>query len=260
MSEFYDFVFKDLDLRNKLILDAALGSGEATYLWAKNIVEQGGTSKIISIDTFDIPGMNEEEWKEKIKERLGKYNEYVDIKKADIFYLDFLDNESIDIINCDDTLVFLNPKPLKLLSVFKNFYRILKTSGKLIITSEIPVKKFDNPDNEGQWRRWNLAKAIYNLKGEIWSSEPLPKEVKFALECIDFKVYDEKIFPEKKNFKYQNCMDEWREIMFKDVEKLHWSDIVKNILRKEIDGIYNKVLKDGYLMNPALYVLKCIKE
>jgi len=82
MSEFYDFVFNDLDLRNKLILDAALGSGEATYLWAKNIVEQGGTSKIISIDTFDIPGINEEEWKEKIKERLGKYNEYVDIKKV----------------------------------------------------------------------------------------------------------------------------------------------------------------------------------
>ena len=260
MSEFYNFIFRDLDLRNKLILDAALGSGEATYLWAQNIVEQGGTSKIISIDTFDIPGMNEKEWKEEIRERLGKYKEYVDIKKADIFYLDFLDNESIDIINCDDTLVFLNPKPLKLLSALKNFYRILKTSGKLIITSEIPIENFDNPDNEGQWRRWNLSKVIYNLKGETWSSEPLPDEVKFALELIDFKVYDKKTFPEKKNFKYQDCMNEWREIMFKNVEKLHWSNKVKDILRKEINEIYNKVLKDGYLINPAIYVLKCKKD
>jgi len=254
MEKFYDFVLEDLDLRNKSILDAAVGTGESTYFWAKRIHEQGGTSKIISIDN-DLPQV----WKDKIKTRLGEYSRYVELKEADIFNLSFLKDKSIDIVNCDDTIVFLNPKPLKLLLALKEFGRVLKPGGYLIITSEIPIESFDNPDNEGQWRRWNLAKGIYSLKGKIWSSEPLPNEVKFALELISFKVYAEKVFPEKKNFKYQGCMNEWKEIMLKDVEELPWNNRIKDVLRKEVNEIYNKVMEDDYLMNPATYVLKCKK-
>ncbi len=255
MNEFYKFVFENLDLKNKLILDAAVGAGESTYFWAKKIHQQGGTSQIISIDN-DLS----DEWNKKTREHLNEYNKYVQFKKADIFDLNFLENESVDIINCDDTIVFLNPKPLKLLSALKNFYRVLQASGELIITSEIPIERFDNPDNEGQWRRWNLAKAIYNLKGETWSSEPLPNEVKLALELIGFKVYAEKRFPEKKNFKYQECMNEWKEIMLRDVEEIPWNNYFKDDLRKEIDEIYYMVMERGYLMNPALYILKCKKD
>jgi len=258
MNEFYDFVLKDLDLKNKIILDAAVGVGESTYFWAERIDEQGGTSKIISIDAFDIPIISEKEWKEEIKKRLGKYNKYVQLKKADIFDLNFLENEEIDIVNCDDTLVFLNPKPLKLLSVLKGFHRVLKPSGDLIITSEIPIEHIKNPSYEGQWRRWNLAKAIYCLKGETWSSEPLPEEVKFALQLMGFKVYAEKTFPKKKNFKYQECMNEWKAIMLNDIKNLAW-DNLKDTLIESVDMVYRKVKKDGYLMNPALYILKCRK-
>ncbi|HIH96739.1 MAG TPA: class I SAM-dependent methyltransferase, partial [Thermoplasmata archaeon] len=91
MSEFYDFVLEDLDLKNKFILDAAVGAGEATYFWAKRIYEQEGTSKIISIDN-DLPGV----WREKIKTRLGEYGKYVELKEADIFDLSFLEDESVD--------------------------------------------------------------------------------------------------------------------------------------------------------------------
>jgi len=254
MEKFYDFVLEDLDLKSKIILDAAVGAGESTYFWAKRIHKQGGTSKIISVD-IDLPQI----WKDRIKERLGEYRKYVELKEADIFDLNFLEDESIDIINCDDTIVFLNPKPLKLLFALKEFERVLKPGGHLIITSEIPIESFNNPENEGQWRRWNLAKAVYNLKGETWSSEPLPEEVKLALELMGFKVYAEKIYPEKKNFKYQECMNEWKDIMLKDVKVIPWNTPLKDILRKEIDEIYNKVMKDRYLMNPALYMLKCKK-
>ncbi len=255
MEEFYEFVLEGLDLRNKVILDAAVGAGESTYFWAKRVHEQGGSSKIISVDN-DLPQV----WKDRIKTKLGEYSKYVELKEADIFNLSFLKDRSIDIVNCDDTIVFLNPKPLKLLLALKEFERVLKSGGHLIITSEIPVESYDNPDNEGQWRRWNLAKAIYNLKGEIWSSEPLPDEVKFALQLIGFRVYAERIFPESKNFKYQECMNEWKTMMLKDVEELPWNTHLKDALRKEIEETYSKVMKDGYLMNPALYVLKCKKE
>jgi ubiquinone/menaquinone biosynthesis C-methylase UbiE len=255
MKEVYNFVLEALDLKNKFILDAAVGGGESTYFWAKGVHKQGGTSKIISIDN-DFS----DAWDEKVKKSLGEYSKYVQLKEADIFDLSFLEDKSIDIINCDDTIVFLNPKPLKLLLALKQFDRVMKSGGHLIITSEIPIESFDNPENEGQWRRWNLAKAIYNLKGETWSSEPLPNEVKFALELIGFKIYAEKVFPEKKNFKYQECMNEWKEIMLKDVEKLPWNNHLKDALGKEIYETYNKVIKDEYLVNPSLYVLKCKKE
>ena len=255
MKKIYEFVLEGLDLRNKVILDAAVGAGESTYFWAKKVHEQGGTSRIISVD-IDLP----EVWKDRIRARLGNYSRYIELRKADIFDLHFLKDESIDIINCDDTIVFLNPKPLKLLLALKEFERVLKPGGHLIIKSEIPVENYDNPENEGQWRRWNLAKAIYNLKGETWSSEPLPEEVKFALQLIGFKVYAEKIFPKSKSFKYKECMDEWKEIMLKDVEGLPWGNYLKKALRREIEETYNKVIKDGYLMNPTLYVLKCEKR
>ena len=253
MSEFYDFALEDLDLRNKIILDAAVGAGKATYFWAKRVHEQGGTSKIISIDNDFSNG-----WEEKIKKRLGEYNKYVHLKEADIFHLNFLEDESTDIINCDDTIAFLNPKPLKLLSALKEFHRVLKPSGDLIIASEIPIENFENPANEGQWKRWNLAKAICCLKGETWSSEPLPEEVKFALKLIGFKVYAEKTFPKKKNFKYQACMDEWKEITLKDVEKIPWNNL-KDALIKSVNEVYERVTKDGFLMNPSLSMLKCRK-
>ncbi len=254
MGKIHEFVLENLDLRDKMILDAAVGAGESTYFWAKKVHEQGGTSKIISIDN-DLP----EIWIERIQKRLGEYSKYVELREADIFDLGFLEDESVDIVNCDDTIVFLNPTPLKLLIALKEFERVLKPGGHLIITSEIPIQSLDNPENEGQWRRWNLAKAIYNLKGETWSSEPLPDEVKFALKLLGFKVYAEKIFPPIKNFKYQECMNEWKAIMLKDVEDLPWDNSIKDVLRKEISDIYNKVVEDGYLMNSALYVLKCKK-
>ena len=255
MGKLYDFVLEGLDLKNKIILDAAVGAGESTYFWAKAIHEQGGTSKIICVDN-DLPQI----WKERIKRRLGEYSKYIELKEADIFDLHFIKDESIDIINCDDTIVFLNPKPLKLLSALKEFERVLKPGGHLIITSEIPIENFDNPENEGQWRRWNLAKAVYNLKGETWSSETLPEELKFALKLLGFNVYAEKIFPPKKNLNHKEVMNEWKEIMLKDIKEIPWDDDLKNILIKEMNKIYDKVMKDRYLMNPAMYVLKCEKN
>ena len=88
MSEFYDLVLEDLDLRNKLILDAAVGAGEATYFWAKRIYEQGGTSKIIYIDN-DLPGV----WKEKIQTRLGEYGKYVEYREDSLGQLQRCSNK-----------------------------------------------------------------------------------------------------------------------------------------------------------------------
>ncbi len=255
MGKIHDFVLDGLDLRNKVILDAAVGAGVSTYFWAKAVHEQGGTSKIICVDN-DLPQI----WIDRIKKRLGEYSRYIELREADIFDLHFIKDESIDIVNCDDTIVFLNPRPLKLLTALKEFKRVLKPGGHLIITSEIPVESLENPDNEGQWRRWNLSKAIYDLKGETWSSEPLPEELKFALDILGFDVYAEKVFPSAKNSRHKEVMDEWRELMLKDIEEIPWDNELKGALNKAVNRVYDKVMSDGFLMNPSIYVLKCKKR
>ena len=53
-------------------------------------------------------------------------------------------------------------------------------------------------------------------------------------------------------------MNEWKEVMLKNIEKIPW-DSSKDTLIKNVNEVYEKVKKDGYLMNPALYVLKCSK-
>ena len=105
-----NFVFKGLDVKNKTILDAAVGAGKSTYFWAKRLHEKGGNSKIISVDN-DLPRI----WRKKIEERLGNYMQYVELREGDIFNLNFINDNSIDIINCDDTIIFLNKKPMQLL-------------------------------------------------------------------------------------------------------------------------------------------------
>ena len=256
MNEIYEFALDGLNLHNKLILDAAIGAGYATKIWAEQIDEEGGTSKIIGVDSFDIPGENEEEWKKEIEERLGNLKKYVEIRKADIFNLDFLDDESVDIINCDDTLVFLNPKPLKVLQALNEFRRVLKKGGILVIVTELPMER----RNEGQWLRWNFAKGIYAMNAEVWSTEIDREELKYALKLMNFEILDERVFPEKKSVKDEVTMKEWLRIMINYANSLPYSENFRECIKNEAKAIYEKILNDGYLLISPYYVIKAIKS
>ncbi len=256
MNEIYEFALKDINFENRVILDAALGAGYATKLWAERIEEEEGTSKIIAVDTFDIPGENEEEWKKEVEERLGKLMKYVEIRKADIFNLNFLPDESVDIINCDDTLVFLNPKPLKVLQALGEFKRILKPGGILVIVTELPLEN----RNEGQWLRWNFAKGVYAMNGEIWSTEIEPEELKYALKLIGFEILDDREFPAKRRENYKDTMDEWLRIIENYADKLPYSKDLQSAIKEEARRIYQKVKEDGYIMDPPYYVAKAKKN
>ena len=230
MSDFYDYVLEDLDLKRKRILDAAVGAGRATYQWARAIHEQEGTGRILAID-IELT----KEWVDRIRKRLGRFGKYVELREGDIFNLGFIRDGTMDIVNCDDTIVFLNPRPMKLLEGLREFHRVLKPGGKLIIVSELPIEYVSEPADEGQWKRWNFAKAVYDLKGETWSCEPMPEETKRALDLVGFEVYEEKAFPKVKNTEsYLPCIDEWRDIMRKDIAGLHWSEHLKKSLLKTL--------------------------
>ncbi len=254
----FSFIFNNLNLKNKTILDAATGAGRATYRWAEQIDKQGGHSRIISVDKFDLPGENEKEWISSIKQSLGEYEKYVDIKKGDIFNLHFLADNSIDIINCDNTIVFLNKEPLQIMNALKEFKRILKPEGILVIVSE---DTFDDltEKNQTQWKRWNLSKAIYNLNGKTWSTEPKIKNVMDALNIIGFKKQDSlRLNAIKNTSNYKTIVKEWKKIMNIEIQKIPFSHNFKTNLKEEVKKIYEKVLKEKYIMTFSYWILKAV--
>lgn len=254
MGELHRFVLQDLDLKNKTILDAAIGAAEATLHWARAIHQQGGTSRIIAVDN-DLNEM----WQDRVHKRLGEYNRYVEFHAADIFHLDFIADGSIDIINCDDTVVFLDDPPLRLLAALREFKRVLKPGGLLFITSEELVSLTADPVHEGQWRRWQFNKTLAALKGKSYSSEPPAEHLKAALELLGFAVYDHRATaPGKWSDGLEAWIDEWRDDCRREIEALPWPSL-KEALRQAADEVRNKIRADGFCVCPPMYVLKCRK-
>jgi ubiquinone/menaquinone biosynthesis C-methylase UbiE len=250
MAEVHEYVLGKLDLRNKKILDAAVGAGKSTWFWAKAIHDQGGSSRIMAIDNDYSGG-----WDEKIRDRLGEFGRYVQLIQADILDLGCLRDGSIDVINCADTILFLNPKPLRLLTALKEFQRLLRPSGRLIVTSEIPVTEHSGPEGEGQWRRWNLSKAIHALMGETWASEPLVEDLTLAMNLLGFDFLSASTFPGgKDSSSVREIMDDWKETTSADIGELSWDDL-KAPLLSAVQKVHENVMRDGYIMAPSKYAL-----
>jgi SAM-dependent methyltransferase len=251
MGTVEEFCLENLTLVDKTILDAAVGLATSTYYWAKKIEEDGGTSKIIGVDRLDSVQVK------KINAKLGELAKYVQLRDLDIFNMHSIPDQSVDIINCHHTIIFLNAIPLKILGALIEFRRVLKPTGILIITSENPIQKITTSNDEGQWRRWNLAKAIAALQGNIWASEPFRGDLERALHLLGFETYDYREFPAVESSDYQATMLEWKEMMLDQIAGLSWSKELKAVLGKEVDEVYAKVEKHKFLKVPGNYVIKC---
>lgn len=255
MAELYrglkNFLTKDLNLNDCVILDAALGNGKSTRRWAEKIDEVGGTSRIVAVDK-EITDEN----LKKINDNLGEFKKHVKIKEGNIFSLDFLENDSIDIINCHDTIIFLNNRPLKLLFALEEFKRVLKIGGKLIITSELPPNPNKDPEAEGEWKRWTLLKMVHEMAGENFATFPRQQELKKALEVFNFEVCDKKTFPARKNTEnYRLVLKETKEIIEDKIPQVPWLELRK-ILRQTTEEVFEDIEKDEYLKALEKIVIK----
>ncbi len=161
------------------------------------------------------------------------------------------------IVNCDDTLVFLNPQPLKLLSALEEFARVLKPGGSLVIVSEYPPQ--DTPEGCGQWQRWNLAKAVWTLNGETWSTEPRPEPVQAALALLGFEDFHLHQVPGRRLTNFQGTIQEWQEVQEAKITEIPWPKL-RQALRDQVQFVRDKIWADGYLMLSDMYVLKCRKQ
>lgn len=249
----YEDSLQGLELSDCLILDCAIGAGEATYYWAAEIQRQGGSSVIHGLDlSFSAAD------RQVIAENLQEFQSLVKLVEGDVRTLANYADSSVDYVLCDDTLVFLAAAIDGVQQALQSFYRVLKPGGRLVLQSEIPIENANFPYEHNQLRRWNFAKAVYALKGEVWSVEPTLVEVEDLVNQAGFTIEQKKLYPVSKQKDPSATIAEWIELMQSEIPALPVSEALKQSLLNETAEIAEAVKKEG-MACPGFFTLRCRK-
>lgn len=193
---FEDFFWKDIDLRNKIILDAGTGLGITTTDIAKRIRRQKADSTIVSIDT-DPEAF-------RVAKRFLRYGSFlrssllklVTFIKADLSHLPIKEG-AIDLVISTRTLADIESFPCRAIRAMAEFHRVLKRGGKVVMSDECPVLLSSSAE-EVAVIRWQLVKAISHFVGRPHAHEIFPEDLQFALELVGFQKCEWKIFKGEK--------------------------------------------------------------
>jgi ubiquinone/menaquinone biosynthesis C-methylase UbiE len=247
-KEMVDYLLGGIDFSNIMVLDAATGAGNITLKLARKMAEANGKGKITSVDI-------DPETFQDVKKKLGELARFVEFVKADLTSMPQIESESFSLVVCTATLCALNDKPLKVLRGLREFHRVLKKEGRLIISEEYPLPKATKPEEEVQVMRWQFYKSVAELvDGEHWA-EIYPENLEYAASLIGFENIEWRRFegdPLRKE-----AMDEWKEVMPEMVNQIK-DKRTQKAFQDLIPKIYKKFEEEGGTYPPS-YIMKMIK-
>lgn len=204
-----------LGKKNVIILDAATGSGRTTLEIAQRI-----TGKVLSVD-IDIS----KDAQDMIRD--AGYASQVEFVEGNLGKMDFLNDNSVDAIISHATLSSVPAEtPFMLYDVFKEFYRVLKPHGFILIFDYYPLKeaairrKADKIAEEA----WRTYKAVAELLGDYHHEELPPEWVCKTLTEVGFQdVKSEKVSERRLSETFgeyvENMLDYVKEIEDKELRK-----------------------------------------
>lgn len=171
-----DFLFHYLYTPDKTILDAGCGLGTTTLFLCQRILAEGGTGRVISVDI-------DKEDLSFAKKRIGELENLVTFLNEDLESMPSIADGSIDEIYLVNTVSWLEMSPLKAVSVFSEFRRILKKGGRLSIHDQYICN-----DSPSIWSKaWTLYKALNHLEGKEHLVEISPEYLAATLSSLYFK-------------------------------------------------------------------------
>ena len=216
------FLWDGIDLNGKMVLEGGTSWGNTTDIIAKKVRENKWSTDLVSID-IDDSHFSE------IESRLQKDFNNLSLRRGDLSSLGFIEDQSIDVIICNYTLSSVDQFPMRALSALKEFYRVLKPGGDLLITEEMPIWSVDSSSYPYWSKRLRIIKSISVLRGMSYFNEIHPKDLEIALKTVGFKniIWDE--FTEKINAE--------RATKFLDKRK--------QTLIKGLDDLDNKKVNEG---------------
>lgn len=244
MSNIFKEIIKEEKLKDKIILDISKEDGSTALLLAEHTDSLGGRGKIISVN--EAP-RNKKEFSKK----LGGLKKFVEVKTTSPEKLDFIKNKSIDFIFSFETIHILNANICRLRNSLKEFRRILKPTGKLMVINEYPLTKIKKDADIVQATRTNLNKSVVVLTGEILQPEILPEDLIKVLKELGYsKISRKKIKRRELNME---IMNEWYEAILKKLSHIS-NDRLRDAFLGEIENVKRLFYHKGGLSAPYYIV------
>jgi len=186
---FEEYFWKGIDLDGKVVLDAGTGFGITTLEIARRMIVQRQTGRIVSVDM-------DSNCFELARKLLAKHKleHLVDFVHADLSNMPQIETESIDIIISTRTISDINRFPCRLMRAISEFYRVLKSEGRIVLSDECPRLLPLSDEEEVAVSRWRMAKAISHLIGRPHSHEVEPEDLEFMLKLVGFRKCEWAIF------------------------------------------------------------------
>ena len=232
----FDRLFEELPTHDTRILDAATGAGFTTCELAQRVK---GTVISVDIDPSQAA-------QERIKDAnlLSK----VEFIKGNLAKMDFLDENSIDAVVSHSTLSSIPAEtPFMLLHVLREFYRVLKPAGILLIIdyyplSAVPVRNKPDKIAEDAWR---VYKSVAELVGDHHHEELPPEWVGETLIDVGFtNVSHEKIFERALDESFEEYIENMLEYI---------KEIEDRGLRKAFKSKIKQLKKDAKIHGKSSY-------
>ncbi len=233
---------KGLDLEGKRVLDAGTGACGMTKRLEKEDAD------VISIDL-------DPEYLKDCRDQ----TETAQFLRADLSDLSVLKPKNFDYVVCNFLVSALSQnKELILTSVFREFKRILKDDGVLVIIDYYPFEEERSPSplDQSHVELWRLEKAIYELLGEGHLEEYSPEVLEDELSALDFENIE--IISLLEPVPWPSDLLREHEYSIKEnIEKLD-SDLIKESLKIELDKIIDST-EDRRVESGSIYELRAKK-
>lgn len=260
-SSFEEYFWKDVDLNDKVVLDAGTGFGLTTCEIAKRIYQQKHRGKIISVDidseSFERARklLQTQKWLELVRLKRPKLLDSVNFVKADLSNMPEIASGSVDVVVSTRTLADINSSPCRLTKAIAEFHRVLKLNGEVVLNDECPLLKPSNQEEKVAVKRWQLVKAISHLTGRPHANEVEPEDLEFTMHVVGFRECRWAIF--KGDKMSQRRIDHFVKSSTELVTKIKDSRL-KNAYLEEIKNVREMFNKQGGVFPPR-YILHARK-
>ncbi len=232
---------KGLDLEGKLVLDAGTGAGNMT-----RYLENWG-AEVVSIDLNS-------KWQMECRESV-KRTQFI---TGDLSDLNFLKGDRFDYVICNFVISALSEtKNLLMTSALREFYRVLKKGGTLVIIDYYPFRAEDTPSSlhDVQTQLWNLENAVSELLGEGHLEEYPPDVISQELKSIGFQNTDVSILLDEVPWP-MDLLKEHESLILEDIEKLDDPEI-KEAFKKKLRILIERA-KSEEVRSGSIYELRAI--
>jgi len=230
------FFWEGIDLNNKVVLEGGTSWGNTTRIIANKIIENNWNTKLISVD-IDDSHFNE------IEQDVKKSYAQLELRKGDLSNLDFIPDQSIDVVICNYTMSSVNQFPLRVVKALKELYRVLKVGGQILITEEMPLWSIDNREYSYWSKRSRIIKSISVLKAMAHFNEIYPNDLEESLKIVGFNNIECQQFKEKINAELATkFLDKRKQTLIKGSNDLENENVTKGFVEiteklvKEFEG------------------------